>query len=408
MSKPIYLYVAPFFPSEKHWRGGFFFDAVKALKADGRYEVVVMTSAKWLGEYEICGIKVYYFPRLHIRSSEYFEGLLAPYNNRLFISKLKAMEIRPEDIAVCHVHDYEHYVQYALEVKRWNPKCLTLVHHHFAGFYDLSIGRLGLVPIWSDLLYLKMRREFESVDAHVFISEHCKRCYGMRVGFDSGENLGRLANQLPWGRIYRSIRLPDSYVWYNGVDGQVFFEKARVRDSGRLTVGCVGNFNPCKCQMDLIRAFESVVKELPSAVLKLVGDGKTYGECVDYVYKHNLGENVKFLDPVEHNSLADFYRSIDLLVTPSVNEGFCCVNAEANYCGTPVVAIKGMPIEEILSEEDRKKWLVAPHDIEGLAQKIIDFANNPQKQRLTVNLDSNILAKRFVEWTMEARSRLTK
>lgn len=41
-SKPIYLYITPFFPSSRTWQGGFCLDAVRAIRADGRYEVVVM------------------------------------------------------------------------------------------------------------------------------------------------------------------------------------------------------------------------------------------------------------------------------------------------------------------------------------------------------------------------------
>jgi hypothetical protein len=61
MSRPVYLYMTPFFPSPKTWTGGFCLDAVKALKADGRYEVVVMTAEDFGGDYEIDGVKVFQF-----------------------------------------------------------------------------------------------------------------------------------------------------------------------------------------------------------------------------------------------------------------------------------------------------------------------------------------------------------
>lgn len=405
MSKPIYLYITPFFPSPKTWQGGFCMDAVKALRADGRYEVVVMTATDYGGDYKIEGIKVYQFPRRRIGASEYLEWWLQGRNNRSFVAKLAEIGIKAEEVAVCHVHDYEHYVQYALAIKKRNPKCLTLVHHHFAGYYDLRIGKLGVVPVWSDWLYRKLRREFEAMDAHVFISEHCRRCYGRRIDFDNGRDRGLLKEQLWWGGRYRPIKLSGSYVWYNGVDTSVFNREGRKAREGGLVVGCVGNFNPCKCQLELIQAFKVVLNTLPDARLKLVGDGKTYNECVKFVNAQGMSGQVEFIAPMSRERLADFYRSLDLLVTPSVNEGFCCVNAEANYCGTPAIAIKGLPIEEILAVSEYEQWLVASHDIEGLAKKIIEFANKPQQQQqLTVNLDSNELARQFVDWTLgEAR-----
>lgn len=406
VSKSIYLYITPFFPSPTTWQGGFCMDAVKALRQDGRYDVVVMTATDYGGDYEIDGIKVYQFPRKRIGASEYFEWFLQRRNNRMFLEKLTEIGIRVEDVAVCHVHDYEHYVQYALEIKIRNPKCLTLVHHHFAGYYDLSVGKLGVMPIWSDFLYLKLRREFESVYAHVFISEHCRRCYGRRIDFDTGKDKGLLKKQLLHGAFYRPIKLPNAYVWYNGVDTSVFNCNGRKARNGGLIIGCVGNFNPCKRQIDLIKAFELVVKVLPEAKLKLVGDGKTYNECVEYASAHEMESCVEFIAPMSRCKLADFYRNIDLLVTPSVNEGFCCVNAEANYCGTPVVAVKGMPIDEILDEKGRNDWLVTSHDIEELARKIIEMLKNQKQQHFTINLDSNVLAKKFVDWTMEKRKQI--
>ena len=408
MIRPVYIYLTPFFPSPTTWQGGFCMDAVKALRKDGRYEVVVMTATDYGGDYEIDGIKVYQFPRKRIGASEYFEWCLQRRNNRMFLEKLAEVGIRVEDVAVCHVHDYEHYVQYALAIKRRNPKCLTLVHHHFAGYYDLSVGKLGVVPIWSDFLYLKLRREFESVDAHVFISEHCRRCYGRRIDFDTGKDKGLLKTQLLLGVLYRPIRLPGSYVWYNGVDTSVFNGNGRKARTDEFVIGCVGNFNPCKRQIDLIKAFEFVVKDLPNVKLKLVGDGKTYRECVEYVSVHGMEKWVEFIAPMTRDKLAEFYRSIDLLVTPSVNEGFCCVNAEANYCGTPFIAVKGLPMEEVLDEGGCQTWLVAPHDINNLAKKIVEFANNPQRQRLSVDLDANSLVRQFVDWTVNARSCLGK
>lgn len=379
-------------------------DAVKALQADGRYEVIVMTATDYGGDYEIAGIKVYQFPRVRIGSAEYFETFLIGKNNRLFIDKLKSVGLDAANVAVCHVHDFVHYVQYALAVKRQNPKCLTLVHHHFAGYYDLRIGKLGVFPVWSYLFYRKMRREFESVDGHVFISEHCRRYYGRRIDFDTGEDKGLLKHQLWLGCLYRGIKLPSSCVWYNGVDKGVFNCNGRKMRGSGLVVGCVGNFNPCKCQIDLIKAFELVVKELPKSKLKLVGDGKTYNECVEYVGLHGMENCVEFIAPMSRRKLADFYRSIDLLVTPSVNEGFCCVNAEANYCGAPAIAIKGLPIEEILDGDGCRTWLIEPHDIKGMAQRIVKIAQNPQAQHFTVDLDVRVLAEQFVESVDKCRT----
>ena len=400
--KPIYLYVTPFFPSSKTWQGGFCLDAARAIRKDGHYEVIVMTATDCGGDYEYDGFKVYQFPRMRFRSMEYFETLFARRNNRYFLEKLAAVGIPPEEVAVCHVHDFEHYVQYALALKKLNPECLTLVHHHYAGYYRINIGKLGVVPIWSDLLYLKIRREFESVDAHVFISEHCKVKYGRRVDFDTGIDHGPLQNQLPWGRIYRSIELPRSYVLYNGVDTNVFKVKGRGGDEQRtdssFVIGCVANFNPCKRQIDLIKAIEIVCKTMPRVRLKLLGTGLTRAACEAYVKERKLDDVVQFVEPVPHDKLADFYRSLDMFVMPSVNEGFCCVNVEAHTCGVPFMAVKGLPMDEVLPKSSRDTWLFTANDPQDIAAHVVAHVRRPQVQRLAIDLDVNRLTVKFLDW----------
>lgn len=406
-SKPIYLYVTPFFPSKNYWRGGFCLDAARAIRADGRYRVVVMQEVKngEFGDTSYDGFDILKIPRKRIGAAEYFESLLLPLNNRLFLKKLKSASIDPKDIAVCHVHDFAHYVQYALALQSANPKIVTLVHHHYSGFYDLSVGKLGIVPVWSDLLYSKMRREFASVDGHVFISEHCRAHLGHVVDFNTGEERGALRMQLRAGGLHREFSIKDSYVLYNPVDNAVFYPQKtnRFEPKQGFTIGCVGNFNPGKAQLDLIRAVE-IVRRDRKIQLKLVGNGGAYyKECRKYVSEHGLDDCTEFVAPMPHDQMPNFYRSLDLFVMPSVNEGFCCVNAEAHACGVPVIACRGLPIEELLSKEDQLKWLVPPHDILALADKIKSVMDGQCNQHFIVDLNITKLTKDFLAWVEELR-----
>ena len=90
-------------------------------------------------------------------------------------------------------------------------------------------------------------------------------------------------------------------------------------------------------------------------------------------------------------------------VMPSVNEGFCCVNVEANACGVPFMAVKGLPMDEVLANEDYDRWLFVPRDVEGLARMIIDFARCRYEQNLVVDLDANHLVRQFCDWIKEKR-----
>ncbi len=402
VKKPIYLYIAPFTPDKNNWRGGFFIDAIKALIKDDRYDVKVLTLSHVKNDYEYEGIKIYKLTWIHIGGAAYFRTLLNWWNRRILRKRLKDIGIDVKDIAVCHVNDYTCFAHYALALKKWNPKCFTILHHHYNGHYSINIGSLGIVPIWSHLLYLRMRYEFEHVDAHVFISNLCKLNFCKAVPFDEGGVGIPLIETLPFERLIREIELKSSYVLYNGINKEIFHSKNEKKlNKSRFIIGCVGNYNPCKSQIDLIKAAEILKEKIEGLKVRLVGSGMNFITCKNYVKEHSLDDIVEFVQEMPHEKLPEFYQGLDLFVMPSINEGFCCVNVEANYCGVPTIACQGLPFEELIYESDKKKWLVKPHDVNGFVEKIYSFYLHRENQILKIDLDSNILIKKFLDWIEE-------
>jgi glycosyltransferase involved in cell wall biosynthesis len=80
--------------------------------------------------------------------------------------------------------------------------------------------------------------------------------------------------------------------------------------------------------------------------------------------------NVRFLGRVDHADLASYYRAADLLVLPSVGEGFPLVVQEAMACGTPALisddTARGSPgIDDVA--------IVCPLEAEALAAAVQGF-----------------------------------
>ncbi len=86
-------------------------------------------------------------------------------------------------------------------------------------------------------------------------------------------------------------------------------------------------------------------------VLHIVGgssgtDGdEELARCRDLIAHNGIEDNVRWFDPVDHPTLADHYRSANVVIVPSRSESFGLVAAEAQACGIPVVAsnIGGLP-----------------------------------------------------------------
>ncbi len=101
----------------------------------------------------------------------------------------------------------------------------------------------------------------------------------------------------------------------------------------------VGRVQPLKGIDIAIRA----IGEIPEAHLVVVGGASGEGGDRELGQLRNLADQVApgrvvFRAPMEHDAIADLYRSVDVVVIPSLAESFGLVAVEAQACGTPVVA----------------------------------------------------------------------
>ena len=137
-----------------------------------------------------------------------------------------------------------------------------------------------------------------------------------------------------------------------GVDHRVFRPGSRRSARRRLGLGpgpvilFVGRIQPLKGVDVLLEAFATIARFHPQATLLVVGGPSgPKGQRELAILRHRavalgVAGRVKLYGPMPHGLLADFYRAADLLAVPSRAESFGLVAAEAQACGTPVVAAK--------------------------------------------------------------------
>lgn len=108
------------------------------------------------------------------------------------------------------------------------------------------------------------------------------------------------------------------------------------KKNSQKVVGYAGRIAWEKGLTYLIEAMKEV-----DAKLILAGPySNVIGDNTYETIKNSLSEKIELLGPIEHKNLNIFYKNIDCLVLPSINnlETFGIVQAEAMKCGTPVVA----------------------------------------------------------------------
>ena len=173
----------------------------------------------------------------------------------------------------------------------------------------------------------------------------------------------------------RSIRqvfdVPASHieVIHDGVDTQTFrpLEGVEKEPQRILFVGNSEDRN--KGARYLIEALHILHREMEFH-LTLVDRPREELELVTSLVKRwGLQSRVRFTGRVSTEELVRLYNSAQILVSPSVYEGFGLPAAEAQACGTAVVSTTAGALPEVVAHGETG-WLVPPGDAVALAEAI--------------------------------------
>jgi glycosyltransferase involved in cell wall biosynthesis len=165
-----------------------------------------------------------------------------------------------------------------------------------------------------------------------------------------------------------------------------FREKFGVPEKDRIVL-CISRMDPRKGQEFLIKAMANVHAKHQDVTCVFIGNGsltrKLMGrsgrleELKTLAESLGLTDKVKFLGKVSQEDLLAGYDACDMVVLPSVNEGFGLVLSEAMCFGKPLIGsnIGGIP-EQIV--DGVNGYLFRPTDHEELAQYILSLIEHPE------------------------------
>ncbi|MGA3214598.1 MAG: glycosyltransferase family 4 protein [Acidimicrobiales bacterium] len=145
------------------------------------------------------------------------------------------------------------------------------------------------------------------------------------------------------------------------------------------TVLFVGRLERVKGVEWLVQAMRSVVTELASAKLVLVGRGSDEDRVREVIQQNGLAAHTEICGWLTGNRLRERYEQAALVVVPSLwPEVFGQVAIEAMGTARPVVASRVGGIPEIV-EDGHTGHLVSPGDEAGLAEAILDLLTDKAK-----------------------------
>ncbi|KUO42145.1 MAG: hypothetical protein APZ16_03690 [Candidatus Hadarchaeum yellowstonense] len=191
----------------------------------------------------------------------------------------------------------------------------------------------------------------------------------------------------------------------NGVDLSLF-DSTHVQKIPKqvLYVGRLVNYKHVDW---LITAFAEVLKEIPEATLKIVGDGPERGSLEALVRKLSIASKVVFtgLTPT-YEAVVNFFKESEVFVLPSTVEGEGIAIKEAMAAGLPVLAMN-VPGSGVLSlvRDGENGFLLEPGRPELIAEKIIRLLRDEKlRERMGMagrkfveKFDWNVIAERTLE-----------
>ena len=132
--------------------------------------------------------------------------------------------------------------------------------------------------------------------------------------------------------------------------------------------GIVGRFGPFKRHDVLIEAFNKIAAREPKAHLLIIGGGGPEEARIRALAAASrVAAKIHFAG-LQHQ-LAPFYRAMDVLVVPSVNEGMSNAILEAMACGVPSLANKICGNAEMISHS-KDGWLAPMDSPDALAVEL--------------------------------------
>jgi phosphatidylinositol alpha-1,6-mannosyltransferase len=164
-------------------------------------------------------------------------------------------------------------------------------------------------------------------------------------------------------------------VCHLGVEDQPAATGAGERRPTALIVGRMASDERYKGHDILLEAWPEIVRAVPGATLRVVGDGDDRSRLEHKAAVLGVGGQVVFVGRVDDATLEREYQRCTAFVMPSSGEGFGVVFVEAMRAGRACIGARGAAAEII--DDGVTGLVIDPADGKGLARCVIRLLDDP-------------------------------
>lgn len=166
-------------------------------------------------------------------------------------------------------------------------------------------------------------------------------------------------------------------------------------------ISIVGSIQPRKNQLDAIKIINKIKNE--NYILQIYGKSinKDYFELIKKYIKDNKLQN-RILFKGE-SSEQEIYENTDILIMTSQSEGFGYIFLEGMVYDIPILAYNFKYGANDFSNYNENASVFKTGDISGMAKKIIELLNNPEKYKELVQYNHNRFLKEYAKDVVMAK-----
>lgn len=311
-----------------------------------------------------------------------FNPLVATTPTGRYAEMLRAEEIKLFPLSVHNRFDLRTPYHLARIVRE---NAVTILHSHGGGRADFFIylaSKLVNIPVkittvanlverWFDVhpiqlsVYKKIQRKAEKAFDHFicvsdYLADHLMRQHGL--------------DRTKINTIYNGVDLN----YFDEVPNYPNVKNEFLQRGEQILIGAVGRLVPEKGLKYLLAAIPNVLKRFSEARLLLVGDGPLRTDLERIVTDLDLTGKVTFVG--FRSDMREILSALDILVLPSLLEGFPMIILEAMAMAAPIVASDIPGIREQLI--DGKSGILVPtKDSNALASAITRMLEDKQAAR---------------------------
>jgi glycosyltransferase involved in cell wall biosynthesis len=340
------------------------------------HSVVIITSMEDnSAKYEAYGnIKIFRFPAN--------KHLIPPWKGYYFIKKyLSDIQkiAKDENIDIINIIHHNSVSSWAYQLKgKFDVPIITTVHTLLCADNRPLSWRLSLIEPFRRLFHLYPILWFEkrSLWSSNYLIAISDRLYNHCNNVRGDNNVELIPNAINLRQFSTDI------------------EPKNIDCGDAFKILCSGRFSSEKGQIYLIKAIAKVTRSIPIHLFLLGGGSEKYKQQLEIEVKKQGIENiVHFMDPIPYAETPTLYKSMDLIVQPSLSETFGIAILENMSLGNVIIASSVGGIPEII-DDGINGLLVPPANPEFLADKII-VALTDTELREKIKRNAPIKASRF-------------